>query len=470
MRSVLITILMLIAVFNLVSANNLDTAKDLYLKREYAKALPLFEKEYKKKPKDAVLNHWYGVCLFETGKIAESEKHLLYAHSRRVIEAPHYLAKIRFLNYDFQGAIEMFAAYDEILEKSNRKRVEGANEELKLIKRAKSMFEHVEKIAIIDSILVDKENFFKSYNISSESGTLNSKTILPINVTQNTVVHCGQSGEKMLWAMPKENDNKMFLCETAKLIDGSWDRHQYIGEDLGDGGDANYPYLMQDGTTLYYASNGKGSIGGYDIFMTVKDSETGEFLKPQNIGMPYNSYADDYMLVLDDITGLGWWATDRNNIQGKVTIYVFVRNDIRENYDENDENLVSYAKISDYRSTWHGEDYSSIVSKLRNLETNAIGNDGEFIFCIKKGVIYTSITDFKSDEALEKMQELLSLYEDIANTKNILKQKREIYNINPSESRGELKSEILELERNIELMRTNIFKTENLIRKIEQNN
>lgn len=470
MRSVLITILMLIAVINPVNAKNLDTAKDLYLKGEYAKALPLFEKEYKKKPKDAVLNHWYGVCLFETGKIAESEKHLLYAHSRRVIEAPHYLAKIRFLNYDFQGAIEMFAAYDEILEKSNRKRVEGANEELKLIKRAKSMFEHVEKIAIIDSILVDKDDFFKYYNISNESGTLSSKTILPVNVTQNTVVHCVQSGDKMLWAMPMEDDDKMYLCETVKLIDGSWDKYQYIGEDLGDGGDANYPYLMQDGTTLYYASNGKGSIGGYDIFMTVKDSETGEFLKPQNIGMPYNSYADDYMLVLDDITGLGWWATDRNNIPGKVTIYVFVRNDIRDNYDENDENLVSYAKISDYRSTWQGEDYSSVVSKLRNLETNAIGDNGEFIFCIKKGVIYTSITDFKSDEASEKMQELLSLYEDMANTLNVLKQKREKYNTTPQESRGELKAEILGLERDVELMRTNIFKTENLIRKIEQDN
>ena len=41
MRSVLITILMLIAVINPVNAKNLDTAKDLYLKGEYAKALPL---------------------------------------------------------------------------------------------------------------------------------------------------------------------------------------------------------------------------------------------------------------------------------------------------------------------------------------------------------------------------------------------------------------------------------------------
>ena len=212
--------------------------------------------------------------------------------------------------------------------------------------------------------------------------------------------------------MPKNKKGRMQLCEAVKLIDGKWDKPQFLGEELGDGGDANYPYLMQDGITLYYASNGKNSIGGYDIFMTRKDSETGKYLKPQNLGMPYNSKADDYMLVLDDMTGIGWWATDRNNIPNKITIYVFVRNEIRENYDINEPNLASYAKLTDYRATWHGKDYSSLISKIRNLETNDMVKDEHFIFCIKKGLIYTSIGDFKSQEASDKMHELLGLYSD----------------------------------------------------------
>ena len=469
MKKALIILFMIVVAINPIYADNLSKAKELYLKGNFAKALPLFEKEYKKKPKDAVINHWYGVCLFETGKIKESEKHLLYAHSRKVIEAPHYLAKLCFLNYDFQGALDMFAAYDEILEQSNRKRVPGADEELKLIKTAKSMFEHVEKIAIIDSIVVDKENFFKYYNISSESGTLNSKSMLPVSVSQNTVVHCDQNGDKMLWAMPKD-DNKMHLCESVKLIDGNWDKSQFIGEGLGNGGDANYPYMMQDGLTLYFASNGEGSIGGYDIFKTVKDTETGEFLTPQNMGMPYNSFADDYMLVLDDMTGLGWWATDRNNIPDKVTIYVFVRNDIRENYDKNEKNLVSYAKILNYRSTWHGEDYSPLISKYRRLETNETGENEDFMFCVKKGLVYTSLADFNSDEAMEKMQDLLTLYSDLNENRKILKQKREQYSKIAEGEDEELKNEILSLEQEIEQLRKDIFKAENSVRKLELNN
>ena len=84
--------------------------------------------------------------------------------------------------------------------------------------------------------------------------------------------------------------------------------------------------MMSDGITLYYANDGDNTLGGYDIFMTRKGDD-GRFLQPQNIGMPYNSPYDDYMLAIDEVTGAGWWATDRNQIPDSVTIYVFVPND-----------------------------------------------------------------------------------------------------------------------------------------------
>ena len=96
--------------------------------------------------------------------------------------------------------------------------------------------------------------------------------------------------------------------------------------------------------------------------------------------------------------------------------------------------------------------------------------DEHFIFCIKKGLIYTSIGDFKSQEASDKMHELLGLYSDFNDNKKLLKQKRILYNNTVSEEKSELKTEILSLERRIEQLRSNIFKTENLVRKIELEN
>lgn len=43
---------------------------------------------------------------------------------------------------------------------------------------------------------------------------------------------------------------------------------------------------MADGVTLYYASDGEGSLGGYDIFVTRYDSESSSYLRPDNIECP----------------------------------------------------------------------------------------------------------------------------------------------------------------------------------------
>ncbi len=458
-----IVILLLISVLGM-SANSLKEAKNLYLKGEYAQAKPLFEKEYKRKPKDASINHWLGVCLYETGNHNSAIKYFKFADSKDVLESSRYLAKIYIESYDFKNGLDMYERYRNLLIESEKEMSDVAEREYNRAKIAKSMFDHVEKIVIIDSIQVEKSQFFTHYRISPESGSLLMSSVL-IGGGENSVAYCNQNGDKMMWSM-KGEDGKFQICESSKLLDDSWESPHILRGNLNNGGDAQYPYLMQDGTTLYYASNGEGTIGGYDIFMTRKDSETGEYLRPQNVGMPYNSYFDDYLLVLDDVSGLGWWATDRNRADNKLTIYVFVRNNIRENYDINEENLKSYAQITNYRATWGDKDYTDLVRKIRTLNTNAFSTNNDFIFGIGKGLIYTSFSDFKSEEAAELMCELLEMYGKLDEKCIMLKQNRVQYHENKSE---DLKTEIISLEKQIERLRIDIYKKENSIRNIEQN-
>ena len=54
---------------------------------------------------------------------------------------------------------------------------------------------------------------------------------------------------------------------------------------------ANYPFMMGDGQTLYFAAEGGDGLGGYDIYVTRYDTEEDQFLHPVNIGMPFNSYS-----------------------------------------------------------------------------------------------------------------------------------------------------------------------------------
>ncbi len=111
-------------------------------------------------------------------------------------------------------------------------------------------------------------------------------------------------GNKVLYGN-QSTDGKMQLYSRIRLLDG-WSEPEPLTS-LNEQGNVNYPFLMSDGITLYYASDGEGSLGGYDIFVTRYDSENSNYLRPDNIGMPFNSPANDYMYAIDESNNIGWF-------------------------------------------------------------------------------------------------------------------------------------------------------------------
>lgn len=407
MRKIYVFAVLLLTLLN-ASAATLDQAKTLYNKGNYSEALPTFKELLAQSPKDASLNHWTGVCLYKTGNYSEAIPLLEFASSKNVAESPRYLAYIAFDEYRFDDAENYITKYHTILAK-NKKVVPADIETLSAqILNARNMLQRVEQVQIIDSINVDSDTFFKFYKLSRDAGSLNATTTLPagFSATTPSVVFKPESQTPIFWAMTNSVGASQ-LVTSAMLSDGTWEKPHPLGSNLNDGGNANYPYIMPDGVTLYFANDGENSIGKYDIFITRKDDDT--FLQPQNMGMPYNSPHNDYMLVIDETTGIGWWATDRNRIEGKVTIYMFIPNESRANYPTDTPNLVNLAKINAIKDSWlEGADYSSILARLNNIDMSTPNNSGhDFTLSLPNGDVYHSLSDFKNEAAATAMQEYL---------------------------------------------------------------
>ena len=69
----------------------------------------------------------------------------------------------------------------------------------------------------------------------------------------------------------------------------------------------------------------------------------------------FNFIFNDYMMVFDEVKGLGWFVSDRNQPEDEVCIYIFIPNDIRKVYDANiyEENeLCRLALIHSIAETW----------------------------------------------------------------------------------------------------------------------
>ncbi len=78
-------------------------------------------------------------------------------------------------------------------------------------------------------------------------------------------------------------------------------------------------YVHLDGKTMYLASEGTGSIGGYDIF--VSENINGTWSKPKNMGYPINTQYDDFFFSGTANGKYAYIASNRAGGSGGFDIY-----------------------------------------------------------------------------------------------------------------------------------------------------
>lgn len=71
------------------------------------------------------------------------------------------------------------------------------------------------------------------------------------------------------------------------------------------------PFYDTNQESLYFSSNGHPSSGGLDVFLAKGDRST--WAKPENIGFPYNSGADDFFFVKNRYRNDGFFVSNRLN-------------------------------------------------------------------------------------------------------------------------------------------------------------
>lgn len=79
-------------------------------------------------------------------------------------------------------------------------------------------------------------------------------------------------------------------------------------------------YLHPDGKTMYFASEGHNSIGGYDIFKSEK-LKGGGWSKPVNMGYPINTPYDDFFFAATANGKFAYIASNREGGKGGYDIY-----------------------------------------------------------------------------------------------------------------------------------------------------
>lgn len=453
-------------------ADLLEDARRQVVSGDYWEAEQILAKAAEANPKvaqSAQYNYLLGACRFEMGNYPEAEKLLLAAKAKGNGAANLYLGRLAFLDYDFDRATELYGEFRRHREKAGLVVGETVEKLERQLEIAESALERVEDIVVIDSVAVPADGFFRHYRLPRSAGSFVGPDSIPLEKHRTGVemAFVNEGGDFMIWGEPDEVGN-LRIVESTRLTDGSWQEPTPTPAFLNPGGYADYPFMMPDGVTLYYSASGSGSMGGYDIFVVTRDAATGEYLQPQNVGMPFNSPHDDFLLAIDEENGVGWWATDRNLLGDKVTLYVYKVNDLRKNYDSDEDDILAKARLTDYRSTWNSEDkdsYEALLERIDNIDADSAAKKGDFLFPVGGGKFYTTLSDFRSVEARDVMERYLKGLDELGEMKKELDVLRRRYPVNRADN---VKEEILLLEEKMEKKRTELTKLKSDIFRFEK--
>ncbi|MDD6723481.1 MAG: hypothetical protein PUE10_06270 [Bacteroidales bacterium] len=355
---------------------------------------------------------------------------------------------------------------DEIADRldSSRKPSADDTERLRQLRNRQlalgNMLGRVQQLVIVDSATVSLDSMLTRYALSADAGTLRADTGL---------VSFTPAGNREVFFTQRDDDGLLHIMAADIPDNGVPEKARQLK--LFDDPDVQtaWPFLMADGTTLYFASDADsdGALGGWDIYMTRRD-ETGNFLEPTNIGMPYNSTGDDMMLVVDEYAGLGYWATDRNAGDGDVTVFTFIPAfDARVNYSADRPDISDLAYITSVKATWpEGFDARAVLDKAaraRQAHSAAPDKGSGFVLSLGDGRVCTDPSQLRSPQAKTLVDSYIRQTKALADAESRLAQLRAQYGSDKSVA-GQIRS----LEQQLPALRTRVKAAANDIIKAEK--
>lgn len=377
------------------------------------------------------------------------------------------LAKEALADYRFQEAAEWLEKAQTALK---RKKKSDANVEALLEKahRGEQMLHGTDRVLIVDSIVVNKPDFLSAYKISEETGSLDSFAHFFGRAGGGTLYRT-ELGHRIYFGQNvASGKRKIFSCDL--LADNSWSEPIELTGIGGTETSEDYPFVTSDGTTLYFASQGaEDGLGGYDLYATRIGSEASRYLRPENMGMPYNSPYNDYMYVLDEYRNLGWFASDRYQPEGKVCIYVFVPNESRVTFDFDSDDPALIRACARLRSIRNTQTDKAVLAdaqgRLKEARTEKVKTvvQKDFELVIDDAHTYTNYSQFRNDEARKLCRQWVKQKKQLEQLDKALEDNRTAY----AGGKKDLASVIRQQEKQLETLRTEVHQLEKRTRNAE---
>lgn len=128
-------------------------------------------------------------------------------------------------------------------------------------------------------------------------------------------------GNTIYFVSDRDKNSGRDIYRSTKDSKGKWDNVEKLSNVINTQFDEEGVFIHPDNKTLYFSSKGHKTMGGYDIFYSVLQTD-GTWSDPINIGYPINTPDDDIYFTMSASGMHGYFSSVRSEGMGDKDIYL----------------------------------------------------------------------------------------------------------------------------------------------------
>lgn len=154
-----------------------------------------------------------------------------------------------------------------------------------------------------------------------------------------------------------------------------------LGPEINTEARESFPFISEN-NNLYFSSDGRSGLGGYDIFVTPLDKD-GKPGKITNLGSPANSAQDDFGFIINENDRIGYVTSNRGGDRGSIDDDIYLVKEICS--------ITIQGKVFDKetKDPLPGAQVSLLDENNQLVSQTSAKNDGTYSFVGDCGTQYT---------------------------------------------------------------------------------
>lgn len=253
---------------------------------------------------------------------------------------------------------------------------------------------------------LDKSKKFKTLRLAlykaTKTGDYNWTNVveLPFNDKAYSIAHPALSldGKKLYFSSDMPGTLGMSdLWYVDILGNDSYGTPVNLGPEINTEARESFPFISEK-NNLYFSSDGRSGLGGYDVFVTPLDN-AGKPGKITNLGAPSNSAQDDFGFIINEEDRIGYVSSNRGGDRGSIDDDIYL---VKEICSITIKGLVFDEETKD---PLPGANVSLLDENNQLVSQTTAKNDGTYSFVGDCGTQYTVRGAMEGYSPYEKMIE-----------------------------------------------------------------